>query len=105
MQSYFTAYIGQDIIRRVREKILENLLNLDISFFHEYRTGELISRNTNDVERIRSVVSNLIPEFIRESLTIVGLVGVVIYQNPTLAFYALVVMPLAVYPLSRLAKK
>ena len=105
MQSYFTAYIGHDIIRRFREKILENLLKLDILFFHEYRTGELISRNTNDVERLRSVVSSLIPELIRESLTIIGLVSVVIYQNPTLAFYALVVMPLAVYPLGRLAKK
>ncbi len=105
MQSYFTAYIGHDIIRRFREKILENLLKLDISFFHEHRTGELISRNTNDVERLRSVVSSLIPELIRESLTIIGLVSVVIYQNPTLAFYALVIMPLAIYPLGRLAKK
>lgn len=105
MQSYFTAYIGQDIIRRFRENILGNMLRLDISFFHEYRTGELISRNTNDVERVRSVVSNLIPELIRETLTIVGLVCVVIYQNPNLAFYALVIMPLAVYPLGKLAKK
>ena len=105
MQSYFTAYIGQDIIRRFRENILENMLHLDISFFHEYRSGELISRNTNDVERVRSVVSNLIPELIRESLTIGGLVGVVIYQSPKLAFFALIVMPLAVVPLSTLAKK
>lgn len=105
MQAYFTAYIGQDIIRRFRDNILENMLKLDIAFFHEYRSGELISRNTNDVERVRSVVSNLIPEFLRESFTIIGLIVVVIYQNPSLAFYALVIMPLAVYPLSLLAKK
>lgn len=105
MQAYFTAYIGQDIIRRFRDNILANMLKLDIAFFHEYRSGELISRNTNDVERVRSVVSNLIPEFLRESFTIIGLIVVVIYQNPSLAFYALVIMPLAVYPLSLLAKK
>lgn len=105
MQAYFTAYIGQDIIKRLRNNILENLLKLDLSFFHEYRTGELISRNTNDVERVRTVVSNLIPEFLRESFTIFGLVGVVIYQSSELAFYALIVMPLAVYPLSVLSKK
>lgn len=105
MQAYFTAYIGQDIIKRFRENILENLLKLDLSFFHEYRTGELISRNTNDVERVRTVVSNLIPEFIRESFTIIGLISVVIYQSSELAFYALVVMPLAIYPLSKLSKK
>ncbi len=105
MQSYFTALIGHDIIRRFRDRVLENLLIQDISFFHKYRTGELISRNTNDVEKVRTVVSNMIPEFLREILTIVGLVGVVIYQSPTLAFYALIIMPLAVIPLSRLAKK
>ena len=105
MQSYYTAYIGQDIIRRFRENILENMLHLDISFFHEYRNGELISRNTNDVERVRTVVSNLLPELIRESLTIVGLIGVVIYQSSSLAFYALIVMPMAIYPLGKLAKK
>ncbi len=105
MQSYFTAYIGQDIIRRFRENILGNMLRLDISFFHEYRSGELISRNTNDVERVRSVVSNLIPELIRETLTIFGLMAVVIYQSPKLAFFALIIMPLAVYPLSTLAKR
>ncbi len=105
MQSYFTSYIGHDIIRRFRNKILNNLLIQDISFFHKYRTGELISRNTNDVERVRSVVSNLIPDFLKESLTIVGLVGVVIYQSPTLAFWALIVLPLAILPLSKLARK
>lgn len=105
MQSYFTAYIGQDIIRRFRENILGNMLRLDISFFHEYRSGELISRNTNDVERVRSVVSNLIPELIRETLTIFGLMAVVIYQSPKLAFFALIIMPLAVYPLSTSAKR
>ena len=104
-QAYYTAYIGQDIIKRFRDMILENLLKLDLTFFHEYRTGELISRNTNDVERVRTVVSNLIPEFIRETLTIFGLVAVVIYQSSELAFYALIIMPLAVYPLSVLSKK
>ncbi|MDD3323865.1 MAG: ABC transporter ATP-binding protein [Sulfurospirillaceae bacterium] len=104
-QTYFTAYIGQDIIRRFRDNILSNMLRLDISFFHEHRSGELISRNTNDVERVRSVVSNLIPELIRESITIIGLLCVVIYQSSSLAFFALIIMPTAVYPLSLLAKK
>ncbi|MBE9828945.1 ABC transporter ATP-binding protein [Campylobacter concisus] len=105
MQAYFTAYIGQDTIRRFREKMVENLLNLDMKFFNDFRTGELISRTTNDIERIRSIVSSIIPELIRELVTILGLLCVVIYQSPKLAFFALVVMPLAIYPISRLAKK
>ena len=105
MQAYFTAYIGQDTIRRFREKMVANLLNLDMDFFNEFRTGELISRTTNDIDRIRSIVSSIIPELTRESVTIIGLLCVVVYQSPKLAFFALVVMPAAIYPISRLAKR
>ncbi len=105
MQAYFTAYIGQDTIRRFREKMVANLLNLDMDFFNEFRTGELISRTTNDIDRIRSIVSSMIPELIREFITIIGLLCVVVYQSPKLAFFALVVMPVAIYPISRLAKR
>ena len=104
-QAYFTAYIGQDTIRRFREKMVANLLNLDMDFFNEFRTGELISRTTNDIDRIRSIVSSIIPELTRESVTIIGLLCVVVYQSPKLAFFALVVMPVAIYPISRLAKR
>ncbi|MEJ5168049.1 MAG: ABC transporter ATP-binding protein, partial [Arcobacteraceae bacterium] len=67
--------------------------------------GVLISRITNDINRIQSAVSTHIAELIRESLTILALIGVVIYQSPKLAFYGLIVLPIAIYPLSVLAKK
>ena len=76
-----------------------------MDFFNEFRTGELISRTTNDIDRIRSIVSSIIPELTRESVTIIGLLCVVVYQSPKLAFFALVVMPVAIYPISRLAKR
>lgn len=104
-QNYFTAHIGQDIVRRFRDKLLKKMLILDMNFFHGFRSGELISRNINDIERIRTVVSNMIPEFIRETITIFALLAVVIYQSVHLSIFALIIMPLAIYPLSRLAKK
>ena len=105
MQTYFTGYIGQNVVRIFREKILSTLIYLDMSFFHKFRTGELMSRTINDVERIRTIISNMIPEFFTNLITIIGLLGVVIYQSPKLAFFALIVLPCAVYPLSRLAKR
>lgn len=105
MQAYFTAYIGQDTVRRFRKNLLENLLKLDMKFFNDYRVGELVSRNINDIERIRSVVSSMIPEFIREVITIIGLLCVVLYQSIELSFFALIIMPLAIFPISKLAKK
>ncbi len=105
IQVYFSALIGQDIIRKVRNRLLEKMLQLDISFFHRFRAGELISRNVNDVERIRAVVSTMIPEIGRQTLTAVGLLAVVIYMSPKLSFFALIVLPLIIFPLSLIAKK
>ena len=104
-QSYYVAYIGQDIIRRVRDKMLFHILKLDISFFQEKHGGELISRITGDINRIQAAISNHIASLFLETFTIIGLVGVVIVQSPKLAFYGLIVLPLAGWPLSILAKK
>ncbi|MCI6988317.1 MAG: ABC transporter ATP-binding protein/permease [Campylobacter sp.] len=105
MQTYFTAYIGQSVIKRFRNLLVEKLTMLDMQFFNSYRTGELISRVINDIERVRNIVSTMLPDFFMNCVMILGLLGVVIYQSPKLAFFSLVVMPAAIYPLSRLAKK
>lgn len=104
-QTYLSSYIGQDIIKQIRNKLVDRLLSLDMKFFNEFRTGELISRTINDIERIRMIVSSMIPDMLVQIMSIIGLLIVVIYQNPRLAFFALVVLPIAVYPLSILAKK
>mgnify|MGYP000370146898 FL=1 len=105
IQAYYISYIGQDITRIVRDKLFGHILTLDMEFFQKIHGGELVSRITNDINRIQSAISNSVAEFIRESLTIVGLIGLVIYHSAELAFYGLVVLPLAIYPLSRLAKR
>ncbi len=105
MQTYYTSYIGQDVIRKLRDNLLAHITRLDISFFKAMHSGELLSRITNDIMRIQQVVTNIIPELIRETLTIFALVSYILYQSPKLALYFLVIMPLAIFPLSKLAKK
>jgi len=105
IESYFISYIGMDIIRRIRDDLLAHILKLDLSFFNKIHSGELMSRLINDIERIRSAVSWQISSLIKETLTALGLLGVVIYQSPKLAFFALIILPLVVYPVSILTKK
>ncbi|KGI55609.1 ABC transporter permease, partial [Campylobacter sp. MIT 97-5078] len=105
IQSYYTAFIGTRILQKLRDHMLKNIFSLDMSFFHKYRSGELMSRCTGDIGALQSIVSNIIPEFIRDLIMVVGLLAVVIYQSPTLAFFALVVIPLALYPLALFARK
>ena len=105
MQVYFISYVGLNILTQLRQKMVDNLLKLDMNFFHKTRNGELISRCTNDINSLQSIVSSILPEFLRESLILIGLLAVVIYQSYILAFFALVVIPLAVYPLMLFARK
>jgi len=105
LESYFIGYIGLDIIRRIRDDLLSHILKLDLAFFYKIHSGELMSRLINDVERIKTAVSNQLSTFIKEALTSIGLLAVVIYQSPKLAFFALVILPLVIYPVSILTKK
>jgi len=105
LQVYYASFIGQDIVRRIRDKLLQKILSFEMGFFHEYRSGELISRSINDIERIRQVVSNIIPMMIRELLTIVALLGYIFYINPKMAVLAIIFLPATGFPLSYLSKK
>ena len=105
IQSYFMDFIGQDIVRRIKTLLLDKILSFEMNFFNRYRKGELISRITGDIGAIQNAVSSYFIEAIRDILTILGLIGVVIYQSAELAFYGLIVMPLALIPVVMIAKK
>lgn len=105
IQAYFMNLIGQDIVRQIRDRMLSHMLSLEMAFFHKMRGGELMARITNDIGIIRSAVSNYIAEFIRESVTIIALVAVSIYQSPKYAFIGLVIVPLSLIPLNIIFKK
>ncbi len=105
VQTYYTIYIGDDIVRKLRNKLARHLMYQDMAYLNKMRSGELLSRVTSDIGRIQMVVSSMIPALMVKSMLIVTLTGYVIYQSPKLAFYFLFIMPLALFPLRILAKK
>lgn len=105
LQTVFMEYIGQSIITRFREILLRKMISMDMAFLYENRSGELISRITNDIGRIQFFVSNMLPDMFRDLLAVIALVGYVIWLNPLLAFYTLVVVPLAIFPIMAIARR
>ncbi len=105
IQTYYTVYIGEDIIRRLRNKLSLHLMHQDMSYLNSMRNGEILSRITNDLGRIQMVVSTMIPKMLVSAMMIAALSGYVVYQSPVLAFYFLVIMPLALLPLQMLARR
>ncbi|BCZ17444.1 Multidrug resistance protein MsbA [Helicobacter sp. NHP19-003] len=105
IQTYFTNFIGLDIIKNLRHKMLETMLCMEMGFFNSTHKGELISRITNDIALVRASLSNYLAESVRELLSVIGLICVVIYQSPKLSIVGLIIMPLAAIPLSKIIKK
>lgn len=105
LQAVYNTYIGMHIVSRLRENLLDKIVHMDMQFLYTNRSGELISRITNDIARIQYFVSTMMPELVRESLTVVALVAYVIYLNATLAFWALFVMPVLIFPIIKITKR
>ncbi len=105
LQTYELCWIGEDIVRKMRDRLLGHILGFDLAFFNAFRGGELISRITNDIARIRVAVSQHLAVIVREVLLVVALLAVAFTTAPRLALYGVVVLPLAAWPLAALARR
>jgi len=104
-QAYLMSYVGQRIIADLREKIYNHLQSLSLSLFTRNPTGTLMSRITNDVSMVQGAVTDAVTGLLKDFFTIIGLVAVVFYRDWRLAIVALVVFPVAVYPIVKFGKK
>jgi ATP-binding cassette, subfamily B, bacterial MsbA len=104
-QEYFMNYVGEDIIRHLRNQLYDRIQDLPLSFFQKERTGTLMSRITNDVNILKSMVSSGVTGILRDASTIVGLTVVIFYQNWRMAIIAFVILPLAFWPIFILGRK
>jgi ATP-binding cassette, subfamily B, bacterial MsbA len=104
-QEYFMSYVGQRIIRRLRNMLYDHIQDLPLSFFHEEKTGVLMSRITNDVNIIKSMVSTAVTSVLRDCFTIIGLTGVIFYRDWKLALYAIIILPVAFLPIVQFGRR
>ncbi len=104
-QAYFMNYVGQDIIRRLRNSIYSKISELPVSFFYKATTGALMSRITNDVNIIRAMVSTAVTGVLRDVFTVIGLTVVVFYRDWKMATFAVVIIPIAFVPIVKIGKR
>ena len=105
LQQYYVSYIGEDIVRKIRDKFLNYILDFDMEFFKKTHSGELVSRIINDINKIQNAVSNYLAAMLRDILMSIFLLGVVIYQNPKLALFVFIILPLIAIPIEKISKK
>ncbi len=92
--------VGQKVIRDLRKKIFFHIHSLPLSFFHKATTGELISRVISDVALIQGAVSRALVGMVKDSFTVVILIGVIFYMDWKLSLISMFFLPLAFLPVS-----
>ncbi|MEE8209132.1 MAG: ABC transporter ATP-binding protein [bacterium] len=96
ISSYTMNLIGVHVVRQLRNDMYAHIQTLPLTFFHERRTGELMSRVSNDVSLMEGAVSNLLADVIRENLSIVALLVVLFWRDWQLAAISVLALPLCV---------
>jgi len=98
-------FMSHRIIEKLRRDVFHNLINLHYGFFVQNKTGSLITRITTDTYYLSGAMANTYTALIKDSLTLLVLIGNMFYQNWKLAFISIVVFPLALIPVRILGKK
>src|SRR6266404_2051904 len=86
---YLVHYIGFAVISDLRNQVYEKIIRQSARFFRDHSTGKLMSAIVNDIEKIQLAVSHLLADFLRQSFTLVGMIGVLMVLDPRLGAMAL----------------
>ena len=103
--SYLLEWVGQCVIRDLRNSLYAHLNRLSLSFFHNMPTGELISRIMNDVAMLQGAVSHALIRVLRDFFSVIGLLCVIFIMDWRLALMSMIILPLAVVPIVIFGKK
>jgi subfamily B ATP-binding cassette protein MsbA len=105
LQGYLMSDVGQRVIRDVRLKLYQKLQDLSLDFYSQKRTGELISRITNDVKTIENAVSYGLTDFVYQSFQIILFTFLLFMIHWKMALIALLLFPLVVFPTIKIGRK
>lgn len=104
-QQFLMAKTGHQIVRDIRNKVNEHILNLSADFYAYRSSADLTSRITSDVMLVRTLLTDALAAMIRDSIRLVALLASAIYMDWVLALISFVGFPLALFPVYKFAKK
>jgi len=104
-QATLMGHVGQRVIFDLRNRIYDQLTCQSLEFFAHRKVGEMLARISYDVTLVQAAVSTSVTALMRDSVSIVFLLGVVFYQEWMLAVIAMLVFPLVIYPIARFGRK
>lgn len=104
VQAFNMKRIGQAVVRDIRNDLFSHIQRLSLSFFQRHTTGSVISRFVNDILLVQESVTMALASLLRDTFIVLALIGVIFYRDWRLALIAVIVLPMAVYPMTRFGR-
>ncbi len=104
-QKYLISGLSQHVVVDMRKQLYSHLQKLSLSFFERQRTGDLMSRITNDVNVIQNSLINGLSNLVLQPIMIVGIVGFLLYIDWKLALVSFIIIPIITYAINKFGFK
>jgi len=102
--SYQMSKVAHSIIAKLQIQMFEKLMYLDLKFYSDSKSGNLISRLINDTQYLRQAIVKSVTGIIKDVLVIIFLLGNMFYQSWSLTLFAFFAFPLALWPIRKIGK-
>ncbi|MDR4998772.1 ABC transporter ATP-binding protein [Brevibacillus parabrevis] len=93
---YLLNHVGQSIVAALRERLWKKLLVLPVAYYDNHRTGETISRMTNDTGVVKGLISEHLANFFTGIIAIIGSVATLLYLDWQMTLTMLIAVPLSI---------
>lgn len=105
IQVVFLSRAGNSIVAHQQRRIYDRILRHGVAYFKGQASSDLLMRVTYSAQAARTVIDTIVTGFVRDLLTLIGLIAVMIYQQPTLSFLSLLFGPIAVLGVRLILKR
>ena len=102
--SYQMSKVAHSVIAKLQAQMFEKLMYLNLTYFNDSKSGNLISRLINDTYFLRMAIVKSVTAVIKDILVIVFLLGNMFYQSWSLTLFAFFAFPLAIWPIKKIGK-
>ncbi|MGI6442914.1 MAG: ABC transporter ATP-binding protein [Synergistaceae bacterium] len=94
---YLMTWVGQKVIIDIRLELYDHTQRLSLATLYSRRSGEFLSRITNDVSTLQNILASVIVDFVVQGITFIGIICLLVFINWKLTIVAFTIIPLAVF--------
>ena len=105
VQNKMLIHLGQNSVTRLRKDLFNKMEKLPIRYFDSQRHGDVMSRFTNDMDRIGEILTDSLADLFVSVLMLISIFGIMLYISPLLTLIVFITLPIMFYSTRRIVKK